>query len=73
MVHGVTVFFIWIMFNLGLWVVITGAGATAPLPLFQAIADDLGISIYAFASSIFIFFTVIGMMISFLVGIRSGE
>lgn len=65
MVNSIIVLFIWEFFLIGLWTVITGAGATEPLPLMSAIASDLGITVYEMATSFFIIFSVIGMMASF--------
>jgi hypothetical protein len=48
-----------------------GAGSTGgPLPLFTAIAAELSITVYDLANSLFIFLTIFGMMISFIVGNR---
>ena len=52
-----------------IWFIITGAFASppAPLNLFKAIADDLGITVYDLATGIWIFGTVICVPISFLI------
>ena len=64
-VKGATFFFIGIFFLFGIYALIVGIGASAPLPWIEAQCNSLNLTVYQFGTSFFIIGLVIILMFSF--------